>query len=680
MDAPPKSSCPLPGRQSPTTTRTSRIPPPAAEALDAFYIFAAGLIIGNQLKLIPLSPKGAICSTEVAPVRPPAVQPTPRRERAQAAPAPKPCDIWDDKLWGEYQFLPHCFARMVARHCGEKRKAMALAHPASSTEGLSQGEEATVSSLPHQPASGHPLELPLKRPIIGFLLIGLILGPAGVNVIQHVDVSHRIADFGIIFFLFETGLELSVKKVISMRADVFGLGMAQFFITGGLIAFLSSFLLPQLNPGALVLLGGGMALSSSAFALQLLRDKKQLGTRFGRASLGVLLFQDLAVVPLLVLAPLLSDPAASTSLSAALAEAFGKAMMALGIIVGTGHFLLRPLLTFVKRSDSSEAFLAMTLGTVLLSSSLTQAFGLSETLGAFVGGVLVAETDYKHQIEEIVATRRYLKFENHPLNYYVVQVEAAIKDPSAGDANDLLEHLEKELEAEEEALARAFKLFDNQKQNKLGKDDLKNMHRYLGFPAEDADINKLMVMIDTDKSNTISFDEFQEYVGKMGGSQKLFEERQKRIKAKLGYDLSAAESTELASAQLDLAGIDKEAQAYWKMVVHPSEFAEAAKLVSCQCRAVKHIRMLAKRNHQEALPKLQQRITRLGFKEDDLWLTLAWIRELAPVIVHVNLDKMLPFMEKDTHYRNQFETQTSGGLLKPATREKWERDLFGGCY
>ncbi|CAE7524261.1 CPK15, partial [Symbiodinium microadriaticum] len=100
------------------------------------------------------------------------------------------------------------------------------------------------------------------------------------------------------------------------------------------------------------------------------------------------------------------------------------------------------------------------------------------------------------------------------------------------------------------------------------------------------------------------------------------------------------------------------------------------------CAQVRHIRALAKRNHDDALPKLQRRIAKLGsdIKETDLWMTLAWIREMAPIIVHVDLQKMLRFLESDTHYRNQFETATSGGLLKPAVREKWERDLFGGYY
>jgi len=97
---------------------------------------------------------------------------------------------------------------------------------------------------------------------------------------------------------------------------------------------------------------------------------------------------------------------------------------------------------------------------------------------------------------------------------------------------------------------------------------------------------------------------------------------------------------------------------------------------------VRHIRALAKRNHDDALPKLQRRVASLGsgIQETDLWMTLAWIREMAPIIVHVDLNKMITFMENDTHYRNQFETATSGGLLKPAVREKWERDLFGGYY
>jgi hypothetical protein len=127
-------------------------------------------------------------------------------------------------------------------------------------------------------------------------------------------------------------------------------------------------------------------------------------------------------------------------------------------------------------------------------------------------------------------------------------------------------------------------------------------------------------------------------------------------------------------------GIDDEAQAYWRLVAPQSEFQVIDGLIKCQKDALSTIRRLAKSNHTAALPKVQQRVLRMGYKDEDLWMTLAWIRELAPIIVHLNLDKMLQFMEKDTHYRNQFETASSGGLLKPAVREKWERDLFSGKY
>eukprot|EP00913_Durusdinium_trenchii_P035167 g32899.t1 len=118
------------------------------------------------------------------------------------------------------------------------------------------------------------------------------------------------------------------------------------------------------------------------------------------------------------------------------------------------------------------------------------------------------------RLYEFIASRRYLESANHPLNDYVVRIRQAIKDPRLDDVDDLLERLDKELQSEEETLLRAFKLFDPKRQEKLGKAELKNMNRYLGFPAEDRDLDQLMVMIDTDRSNTISFDEFQEYVAR----------------------------------------------------------------------------------------------------------------------------------------------------------------------
>lgn len=283
------------------------------------------------------------------------------------------------------------------------------------------------------------------------------------------------------------------------------------------------------------------------------------------------------------------------------------------------------------------------------------------------------------RLYSLMAARPYLGSENHQLHDSVRRVRAAIETGDS-DPDDLLDRLEKEIQAEEEALARAFKLFDNSGCNELTRSDIKNMNRYLGFPAEETDLDQIMQAIDVDSSGTITFQEFETYVGRVGGTARLFEERQKRVTEKIGAHGVGNVDTEAVGVALQQAGIDREAQAYWKMVAPLSEFEEAARLVKCQQDAVATIRRLAKKNHQDALPTLQARVHKLGFPDDGLWLALAWIRELAPIIVHVNLDKMLTFMVQDTHYRNQFETKTSGGLLKPDVRKKWERDLFGGCY
>ncbi|CAK0827269.1 unnamed protein product, partial [Prorocentrum cordatum] len=156
-------------------------------------------------------------------------------------------------------------------------------------------------------------------------------------------------------------------------------------------------------------------------------------------------------------------------------------------------------------------------------------------------------------------------------------------------------------------------------------------------------------------------------------------------------------------------GITDENLAYWQLTANPSELEEASQLRPSQRLAVRHIRNLARESHAKALPELKNRVTRLGFTEVDvnhrtrvaegslqrgavrarpgalsaevdLHMALAWVRELAPMIVHVNLEKLGEFLLKDSHYRNQFETNSSGGLLKPAARVKWERGLFGTAY
>ncbi|KAG7352257.1 glutathione-regulated potassium-efflux system K+/H+ antiporter [Nitzschia inconspicua] len=239
-------------------------------------------------------------------------------------------------------------------------------------------------------------------PILGFLASGMLLGPNGCGLISGIHTTETLAELGIVFFLFEMGIELSVERLLSMKRDVFGLGLSQFLGTALAVAGVGKLL--GLPANALVVLGGGLALSSSAFVLQLLKDKKQLATRFGKASFGVLLFQDLAVVPLLVVTPILAG--GGSGLAQALGSAVLKAAIALGAIAAAGRYLLNPLFKIVASSRSQEAFLGVILLTVLSMSFMTEGLGLSNTLGAFLAGVLLSETKYRYQVEADIAPFR----------------------------------------------------------------------------------------------------------------------------------------------------------------------------------------------------------------------------------------------------------------------------------
>lgn len=239
-------------------------------------------------------------------------------------------------------------------------------------------------------------------PILGFLASGMLLGPNGWGLINGIHTTETMAELGIVFFLFEMGIELSFDRLISMRKDVFGLGLSQFLGTALVVAGIGK--LAGLPSNALVVLGGGIALSSSAFVLQLLKDKDQLATRFGKASFGVLLFQDLAVVPLLVVTPILAG--GGQGLAAAVGSAVLKATMALGFIAFAGRVILNPLFKTVAAAQSQEAFLGVILLTVLSMSFMTEGLGLSNTLGAFLAGVLLSETKYRYQVEADIAPFR----------------------------------------------------------------------------------------------------------------------------------------------------------------------------------------------------------------------------------------------------------------------------------
>lgn len=233
-------------------------------------------------------------------------------------------------------------------------------------------------------------------PILGFLFLGLLFGPNGKSLIKDVHTTEMMADLGIVLFLFEMGIHLDLKTLMAMKKDVFGIGLSQFTITGVVIGIICLAL--KYSVSATVIIGWSLALSSSAFVLQLLKDKDQMGTQYGRSSFGTLLLQDLMVVPLLVLTPILAGNGGSVG--EAMGKAFVQIVMALSAIGVFGRFIMSPVFDLVAGSGSQEAFIGIILSTVLGMSFLTEGLGLSNTLGAFLSGMLLAETKHRHHIEQ----------------------------------------------------------------------------------------------------------------------------------------------------------------------------------------------------------------------------------------------------------------------------------------
>ena len=231
--------------------------------------------------------------------------------------------------------------------------------------------------------------------VLGFLVAGTLVGPWGLGYIEAVDEIRHLAEFGVVFLLFVIGIEMKPSRLWVMRRSVFGLGTAQVLLTGTVITLVA--LAFEMPTRSALIVGFGLALSSTAFGLQILSDKGQLGTAYGRTSFAILLLQDLAIVPLMALLPLLAQRELSITEDVELA-----ALESVAIIVGVfilGRLLLRPALQIVARNRRNpEIFTATGILLVLGAAWLTDWAGLSMALGAFLGGLLLADSRYRHQI------------------------------------------------------------------------------------------------------------------------------------------------------------------------------------------------------------------------------------------------------------------------------------------
>lgn len=233
--------------------------------------------------------------------------------------------------------------------------------------------------------------------VLGYLAAGAVIGPHALGMVDDVDETRELADIGVVFLLFSIGLELSLERLKVMRRLVFGLGAAQVAVTGLLVAGAGMALGYGAATSAVV--GAALALSSTAFVLQLMTERGEMATRHGRAAFAILLFQDLAVVPILVVVPLIAGGGDGESIALALAVALLKALAALAVIVIAGRQLLRPLYHVIASAKAPEVFTAMTLLVVLGIGWATQLVGLSMALGAFLAGLLLSESEFRHQVE-----------------------------------------------------------------------------------------------------------------------------------------------------------------------------------------------------------------------------------------------------------------------------------------
>ena len=240
-------------------------------------------------------------------------------------------------------------------------------------------------------------------PMLGYLAVGVVIGPNALALSKDAEGVSRLGEFGVVFLMFVIGLEFNLPKLRAMRRHVFGLGLLQVVVTIVLATLFTAGLailapdLWSLSWQAAVALSSALAMSSTAIVVKLMAERLEMESEHGKRVMGVLLFQDLAVVPLLVLIPALAAP--GEQLMAALALAALKATVLITILLVGGQHVMRRWLTLVARRKSDELFVLNLLFVTLGLAWLTEMAGLSLALGAFIAGMLISETEFKHQVE-----------------------------------------------------------------------------------------------------------------------------------------------------------------------------------------------------------------------------------------------------------------------------------------
>ena len=235
--------------------------------------------------------------------------------------------------------------------------------------------------------------------LLAFILAGVVLGPYGLKLIKDTDITKNIGEVGLLFLMFTIGLDLSFHRFKAMRLYIFGFGCLQLFLTAIVIGTASYFMHRTFDES--IIIGLALAMSSTTIALRLIQERGALHTGEGRATVGILLMQDLAVIPIMVLLPRMAQ--IDTTTVGSLGQAFTQAVGAVTLIVVVGRMLVKPLFRMVVSTKNTEAFTAVVFFTFLATAWATNMAGLSISLGAFLAGMLIAETDFSHEVEAEIA-------------------------------------------------------------------------------------------------------------------------------------------------------------------------------------------------------------------------------------------------------------------------------------